>query len=94
MAYKQFNWPVKALSAREVVKKTLKKGKNEIFHAGLRHMGETHSKKIISMVDDIHGDPNKIFFCELYIGSKVMSNLSKKPMSKIKTKFGRVHINL
>ena len=42
-----FNWPMRALSAREVVKKALKKGKNDILHARLGHMGETHSKKIV-----------------------------------------------
>ena len=29
----RINWPMRALSAREVVAKALKKGKNDILHA-------------------------------------------------------------
>lgn len=77
-----------------MVKKTLKKGKNDIFHTCLEHMGETHIKKIILMVNDIIGDLSKIYFCESYINSKIMRNPSKKPMSEVTTKLGRVHIDL
>ena len=54
------NWPMRTISAREVVEKDLRKGKNDILYARLEYMGETHSKKIISMVDNIDGDPTKI----------------------------------
>ena len=88
------NWPMRALSAREVVKKALRKGKNDILHARLGHMGETHSKKIISMVDNIDGDPTKICFCESCISAKITRNPSSKPMSEVTTKMGRVHMDL
>ncbi len=85
---------MRALSAREVVKKTLKKGKNNILHARLGYMGETYSKRIVSMVDDIDGDPTKICFCESCISAKITRNLSTKPMSEVTTKLGRVNMDL
>ena len=71
---------MRALSAREVVKKALRKGKNDILHTGLRYMGETHNKKIVSIVDDIDGNLTKICFCESYISAKITQNPSTKPM--------------
>ena len=88
------NWPMRALSACEVVKRALKKGKNDILHARLGHMGETHSKRIISMVDDIDNDPTKICFCESCISAKITKNLSTKPMSEVTIKLSRVHMDL
>lgn len=82
-----------ALSAFEVAKKALKKGKNDLLHARLGNMGETHSKKIISIVDNIDNDPTKIFFYELCIGAKIIKNPSTKPMSKVTTKLSKVYIN-
>ena len=88
------NWPMRALSACEVVKKALKKGKNDILHTRLGHMGETYSNRIISMVDDIDDDPTKICFCESCICAKITIHPSMKPMSKVTTKLGRVHMDL
>lgn len=88
------NWPVRALSVCEVVKKAWIKSKNDILHARLGHIGETHNKKIISMIDDIDKDPSKISFCKSYIGSKITWNPSREPMSKVTTKLGRVHMDL
>ena len=89
------NWPMRALYAREVVTKALKNGKNDILHARLGHMGETHGKKIISMVDDIDGDPTKICFydCKSCTGTKITQNPSNKPMSEVTTKLDRVHMD-
>ncbi len=88
------NQPMKALFAHEVVKKALKKCKNDILHARLGHMGKTHSKRIASMVNDIDGDPTKICFCESFISAKITRNPSTKPMSEVTTKLGRVHMDL
>ena len=88
------NWPMRTLSAHEVVKKILRKSKNNILYARLGNMGETHSKKIISMVDNIDGDPTKICFCESYISAKIMQNPSNKPISEVTTKMNRVYIDL
>lgn len=43
------NWLMRALSAQEVVKKALRKGRNDILHARLGHLGGSHSKRIVSM---------------------------------------------
>ncbi len=88
------NWPMRVLSACELVKKALKKGKNDILHAQLGHMGETNSKRIASMVNDIDGDPTKICFCESCISAKITRNPSTKPMSEVTTKLGRVNMDL
>lgn len=88
------NWPVRVLSAQEVVKKALKKGNNDIIHARLGHIGETYSKTIILILDDIDKDPNKSSFYKSYIYSKIMQNLSNKSISKVITKLGKVYIDL
>ncbi len=88
------NWPMIASSAREVIKKALKKGKNDILHVRLGYMSETNSKRIASMVDDIDGDPTKICFCESCINAKITRNPSTKPMSQVTTKLGRMHMDL
>ena len=88
------NWPIRALFTCEFVKKALKKGKNDIFHIRLRHIGEIHSKKIIVIVDNIDGNPNKICFCELYISVKITRNPSTKLLSKVSIKLGRIYIDL
>lgn len=87
------NWLIRALSACKVVKRALKKSKNNIFYTYLRHIGKINSKKIISMIDDIYGDPTKICFYELYISIKIIRNLSIKAISKVTTKLGKVHID-
>ena len=87
-------WPVRVLSACEVVVKALKKDKNDILHTRLGHIGESHSKQISSMVDDIDGDPSKICFCEACIGAKITRNPSKKPISAVTEKLERVHMDL
>lgn len=43
------HWPMKALSAREVVMKAIKKSKNDICHVRLGHLGETYSRTISGM---------------------------------------------
>ncbi len=88
------NWPIGALSAREVVKKCLMKSKNYILHASLRYMGETQSKRMISMVHDIDGDQTKICFCESYNSAKITRNLNTKPVLEVITKLSRVNIDL
>lgn len=85
---------MRVLSAREVVKKALKKGKDNIFHTRLGYISETHNKRIISIIDNINGDLTKIYFCELYISIKITRNLGTKSMSKITTKLDRVHMDL
>lgn len=87
------NQPMKALSTCEIVKKSLKKGKNDLFYACLGHMVETYNKKIISIVDDIDSDPTKICFYKSCISIKITINLSIKTISEITTKLGKVHIN-
>ena len=57
-------------------------------------MGETHSKKMISMVANIDSDLTKICFCESYISAKITQNSSSRPMSEVTTKMGKVHIDL
>ena len=86
------SWLIKAFSACEVVKKAFKKGRNDIFHVRLGHMGKTHSNKIISIVNDIDNDPTKICFCESCISAKITRNPSTKPMSEVTTKLGKVHM--
>ena len=85
---------MKVLPTREMVKKVLKKGKNDIFYARLGHIDETHSKKIISIVDNIDGDPTKICFYASYISAKIMQNPSSKPMSEVITKIDKMHMDL
>ena len=85
---------MKALSACEGVKKALRKGKNDILHARLGHIGETHSKKIILIVDNINGNLTKICFCELCISAKKTRNPSSKPMLEVTIKMGRVYMDL
>lgn len=85
---------MRALFAYEVVKKALKKGKNNIFYIYLGHIDETYSKKIISIINNIDGDSTKICFYELCISAKIIRNLSTKPMSEVTTKLGRVYIDL
>lgn len=87
------NWLFKILFIQEVVKKALKKGKNDIIYIYWRHMDETYNKRIISMINNINSDPNKICFFESYINLKTMQNQSKKPISKIITKLGKIHID-
>ena len=77
-----------------MIKKALKKDKNDIPYTCLGYMGKIYSKKVISMVDDIDNDPNKICFYESCISLKITQNLSKKPMSEVTTKLGRVYIDL
>lgn len=77
-----------------MVNKALKKGKNDILHIYLGYINETYNKRVISIIDDINGDPSKIYFCESYISSKIMRDLSKKPVLKVTTKLGRVNIDL
>lgn len=88
------NWPVRALSTREVVKKVLKNGKNDILHIELGHIGKTYSKRVISMVDDIDTDLSKIYFYESCISLKIMQNPSKKSISEVITRLGKIHIDL
>ncbi len=77
-----------------MVKKALKKSKNDILHACLGHISKTHSKRIFSIVDDINGDPSKICFCESCISSKIMRNPNTKSISEVTTKLSRVYIDL
>lgn len=77
-----------------MVKKVLKKGKNNILYARLGYMGETHNKRIILIVDDIDDDPSKICFCESYISSKITRNPSKKLISEVTIKLDRVYMDL
>ena len=87
-------WPVRALSAREVIFKALKKDKNDILYARLGHISESHSKRIRSMVDDIDDDPSKICFCEACMGAKMTRNPSKKPISAATENLERVQMDL
>ncbi len=87
-------WPVRVLSARKVVLKPLKKDKNDFLHARLGNIGESHSKQISSMVDNIDDDSSKICFCEACIRAKITRNPSKKPISAMTEKLERVHIDL
>ena len=59
------------------------------------HMGETHGKKIVSMVDDIDGDPIMVCFCDCKscTSTKIMQNPSNKPMPEVTTKLGRVYMD-
>ena len=88
------NWLVRALSAREVVVKDLKKDKNDILYARLGHIGESDSKRISHMVEDIDGNSSKVCLCGAYIGAKIPRNLSKKPISAVTEKLERVHMDL
>lgn len=87
------NWPIRALFAWEVVKKALKKGKNNILHARLGHMSKTYNKKIVLIVDNIDSNPTKICFGKSCIGAKIMRNPSTKLMSEVTTKLGRIQID-
>lgn len=88
------NWLIKALSIHEVVKKALKKDKNDILHIYLEYINKTHNKKIVSIVDDIDNDPTKIYFFKLCVNTKIMQNLNTKLMSEVTTKLGRVYMDL
>lgn len=72
----------------------MKKGKNDILYIHYKRISETHNKKIISILDNIDGDLNKIYFCNLGIDAKIIKNPSVKPMSEIITKLGKMHIDL
>ncbi len=87
-------WPVRTLSAREPVFMTLKKDQNDILHAPLGNIGESHSKRISYIVDDIDDDLSKICFCEIGIGANITRNLSKKLISAVTKKLKRGHIDL
>ncbi len=87
-------WPVTVLSAFEVVVKALTKDKNNILHARLGHIGESHNKRISHMVDDIDIDPSKIWFCEACIEAKITRNSSKKPIPAVMEKLKRVYMDL
>lgn len=88
------NQPIRVLSTWKDDKKTLKKGRNDILYVYLGYIKETHSKKIISLVDDIDRNSSKIFFCKLYIGLKTTRILSKKLISEVLAILGKVHIDL
>lgn len=88
------HWPMKALSAREVVMKAIKKSKNDICHVRLGHLGETYSRTISGMVNDMDGDPSKACFCEPCVGAKITRQASKNSMSEVTLKLGRVHMDL
>lgn len=60
-------WPMRALSAREVVVKALNKDKNDILNARLSHISKSHSKQIGQIVGNIDGDLSKMYFCETWI---------------------------
>lgn len=80
------NWPIRVLSTYEIVKKTLKKGKNNILYIYLGYIDKTNSKKIVLMIDDINSDIIKICFYELCISAKITQNLSTKFMLEVNTK--------
>lgn len=88
------NWPIRRLSTCKMIKKALKKGKNNIFYARLKYISEIHRKKIISIVDDIDSNLTKICFCESYINIKITKNSSIKPILKVTTKLNRLYIDL
>lgn len=56
-------------------------------------MGKTRSKKIVLMIDNMDTSPTKIYFCEFCISTKITQNLSTKPILKITTKLGRIHVD-
>ena len=85
---------IRVISAGEVVKKALKKGKNDILHIYLGYMDETHCNRMISMVNVIEDDPTKIRFCESCISTKITKNSSTKSMIEVTTKLNRVYIDL
>lgn len=72
----------------------MKKGKNDILYASLEYMCEIHNKRFILMVDNDDKDSSKICFCKLCISSKITQNTSKKPISEVTTKLGRVYMDL
>ena len=78
-----------------MVVKAFKKGKNNILYARLGYMDETYGKKIVLIIDNIDGNPTKICFCNYKscTNTKIMQNLSNKPMSEVTTKLDRVHID-
>lgn len=77
-----------------MIKRALKKGKNNILHTHLGQINETHGKKIILIVDNIDDDPTKICFCESYFSAKILRNPYSKPMSEVIIKMGMVYIDL
>lgn len=72
----------------------MKKSKNNILHACLRHIGGTHSKKIVFIVDNINSDLTKIYFYELYIRVKIIKNSNTEPILEVTSKLSRLHMNL
>lgn len=88
------NWLMKLLFAAEVVKKALKKGKNNLFYEQLGHMGKIYSKKNFSIIDNIDGNPTKIYFYQLCINAKITKNPRIKPILKITTKLNKMHMSL
>ena len=77
-----------------MVKKALKKGKNDILYICLGYIGEIHGKKIILIVDNIDSNLIKICFYESYISAKITKNPSSKSMLLVTTWIGRVHMDL
>lgn len=77
-----------------MVKKILKKSKNDILYARLGNMNKTYSNKIISIIDDIYDNLTKICFYKLGIDAKIMQNSNIKSMSEITKKQGRVNMDL
>lgn len=76
-----------------MVKKVLKKGKDNIFYIYLRYISKIYNKKIVIIVDNINGNLIKICFYKSYISTKIKKNLSTKLISKITTKLDKIHIN-
>jgi hypothetical protein len=90
---KQLNYVPKAFSANEVVLKASIRTKQELLHARLGHPGNSLSSKYETMVAGLDVKLRHCF-CESCVQSKITKKPSKKPMTEVSTKLGRLHIDL
>jgi transposase InsO family protein len=90
---KQLNYMPRAMSAREVVLKASIRTRQELLHARLGHPGNGMSSKYKLMLDGLDGKV-KHCFCESCVQSKITRKPSKKPMTEVSKKLGRLHMDL
>lgn len=84
---------IKTLSTYKIVQKALKKNKNNTSYIHLKHIDQSHNKKIMLIVDNINNNLTKTCFYNLYITAKIMQNASINLISKITTKLSKINID-
>jgi hypothetical protein len=83
----------RAFSATEIVMMVAKRTSHQLLHARLGHPGKTASGRFKVLVDGI-AEALQACFCESCVQSKITRTPSKKVMTPVKNKLGRLHIDL